>query len=134
MLLTTNKISALLLQPKRVEMNSFTKNAMGVKGLFSYLNSSENVSAYRLHKTQVVLDGNNIAYTLYEKSRLLTQFDGEYLGFEVFIERFIAEMKKCAIDPIFVFDGIHDVSCALYSIKKFFNCKIFIRSSCTLPY
>ncbi len=116
MLLATNKISALLLQPKRVEMNSFTKNAMGVKRLFSYLKqrSSDNFSAYKLHTSQVVLDGNNIIYILYEKSRLLTQFHGEYLAFEVYIEQFIAEMKKCAIDPIFVFDGIHDVSCAPY--------------------
>ncbi len=89
---------------------------MGVKGLYGYLKdkSYENFAAYKLHKSRVVFDGNNIVYALYNKSGLLTQFDGEYLAFEVYIERFIAEMRKCAIDPIFVFDGIHDVSCAPY--------------------
>ncbi len=117
----TNKILSRMLQPKRVETNSFTKNAMGVKGLFGYLKESshENFAAYKLHKSRVVFDGNNVAYILYEKSGLLTQFGAEYMAFEVYIERLIAEMRKCAIEPIFVFDGIHDVSSAPYSVNWF---------------
>ncbi len=89
---------------------------MGVKGLLGYLKerSSENFDEYKLHRSQVVLDGNNVLYALYNNSDLLTQFDGEFLAFEAQIECLITEMRKCAIDPIFVFDGIPDVSNALY--------------------
>ncbi len=94
------------------KMKPFTKITMGVKGLFSYLkeNHSENFIAHELHNGPVIFDGNNIVYLLYIKSKLSRQFGGEYLAFELYIEKFINEIKQCGIKPIFVFDGIHNVS------------------------
>ncbi len=85
---------------------------MGVTGLYSYIkeNHSDNFIAYELHNSPVVFDGNNVAYALYRHSKLSKQFDGENLAFEIYIEKFINEMKQCEIKPIFVFDGLHEVS------------------------
>ncbi len=87
---------------------------MGVTGLLGFLSDDKNISInfddYKLHNSRVVFDGNNVVYSLYGESGLSKRFGGENMDFAMYIEKFINELKKCAIEPIFVFDGIHDVS------------------------
>lgn len=89
---------------------------MGVRGLTSYIrNDSSNFKAIRLHDTIVIIDGHNVINSLYINSTIPTQFNGEYMAFDVAIERFLQNLLQCNIDPIFIFDGIHEVSFILKS-------------------
>ncbi len=105
-------------QCARLSVKQFSnKHAMGVKGLLGFLSKHENEQGntmnfddYKLHNSRVVFDGNNVVYSLYDKSGLTKLFGGENMAFAMFIENFINELRKCEIEPIFVFDGIHDVS------------------------
>ncbi|CAH8560395.1 unnamed protein product [Schistosoma turkestanicum] len=82
---------------------------MGVRGLTTYLESDpRNFIDYQLHNTTVVIDALNFLNFLYFDSELYTQFNGEYLAFSGVINRFINSLKRCGINPIFVFDGCHE--------------------------
>ncbi len=87
---------------------------MGVKGLFAYLHrhSPLNFTRHELHNTFVVFDAHSVTYDLYLYSRLTTQFGGEYLAFEQYSEELINNMTHCGITPIFVFEGLTEVSSA----------------------
>ncbi len=94
-------------------LHHISESTMGVKGLLGFLSKDENTvnfDDYELHNRRVVFDGNNVVYSLYDESGLAKLFGGENMAFAVFIEKFINKLRKCAIEPIFVFDGIHDVS------------------------
>ncbi|KAL7057874.1 hypothetical protein AAHC03_016495 [Spirometra sp. Aus1] len=84
---------------------------MGVRGLSSYVrNDPRNFSPLILHDTYIVVDGFNLINYLYINSPLYTQFNGEYLAFDVIVENFITNLRKCRVEPIFVFDGVHNTS------------------------
>ncbi|VDN13079.1 unnamed protein product [Dibothriocephalus latus] len=83
---------------------------MGVSLLQTFLrNNPSNFTTYRLHSTTIVVDGPNIANNLYEEASILNQFNGEYLQYEALVERYLLNMRKCEVEPIFVFDGLHEV-------------------------
>ncbi len=90
---------------------------MGVKGLGGFLkrHSGKNFEFVRLRDTFVVIDGNNFVYNLYESRHLKKQFTGEYLEFEEVVTELIDQLDECAIRPIFVFDGLHEVSCNYFT-------------------
>ncbi|VDN18219.1 unnamed protein product [Dibothriocephalus latus] len=105
---------------------------MGVPLLWTLLrNSPSNFTTYRLHSTKVVIDGANISSTLYNEASLYNQFNGEYLEYEVLVEKYLLNLRKCEVDPIFVFDGLHEVS--VFQEKKKLNFKRFtVQSECLL--
>ncbi|CAH8871915.1 unnamed protein product [Trichobilharzia szidati] len=82
---------------------------MGVHGLTTYLQSDPgNFGEYELHNTNVIIDAHNFLNFLYFKSGIYTQFNGEYMGFSGTINRFICSLRRCNVNPIFVFDGCHE--------------------------
>lgn len=85
---------------------------MGVPGLFTYINNDENnFESFQLHNTCVVFDANNVLHFIHDSCSSLTiPFNGEYLAFDAAVEELIETFKKCQIKPIFVFDGVHEVS------------------------
>ncbi|VDN31434.1 unnamed protein product [Dibothriocephalus latus] len=84
---------------------------MGVRGLSSYVrNDPRNFSPLILHDTYIVVDGFNLINYLYLHSSLYTQYNGEYLAFDTIVEDFITNLRKCRVEPIFVFDGVHNTS------------------------
>ncbi|KAG5443394.1 hypothetical protein CSKR_113667 [Clonorchis sinensis] len=94
-----------------VSQRSFLAVRMGIRGLSSYLSRDpDNYEAFQLHGSRVIIDANNFLNYIYLTSGLYTQFGGEYLSFEVCITRIINAFRRCAVKPIFVFDGCHDDS------------------------
>ncbi|BHF84839.1 Protein asteroid 1 [Sparganum proliferum] len=82
---------------------------MGIPLLQTFLrNNPGNFTTYRLHRTKVVIDGPNISNTLYNEAGIFNQFNGEYLQYEALVEQFLLNMRKCEVEPIFVFDGLHE--------------------------
>nr|CDS32239.1 expressed conserved protein [Hymenolepis microstoma] len=47
---------------------------------------------------------------MYLRSTLYTQYNGEYFGFDIIVEEFLLNLKKCNLEPIFIFDGLHELS------------------------
>ena len=91
---------------------------MGVRGLLSYITSTEyNFREIKLQTSFIILDGYNFINSLYHDSTLLTQYNGEYLEFDNAIEEFLQNLKKCNLDPIFVFDGVHEVCVPILNHK-----------------
>lgn len=82
---------------------------MGIKGLSTYLaRNSSNFETFRLHNTLVVIDAHNFLNYIYFTHGIYTQFGGEYLHFENLTRRILRNLQRCAIEPIFVFDGCHE--------------------------
>ncbi len=100
---------------------------MGVKGLLAYLqkNSPSSFTRHELHNSFVVLDANSVTYDLYRYSRLKTQFNGEYLAFGQYVEKLIKSMRRCEITPIFVFEGLAEVSSANRVLNFYLVLNIF---------
>uniref|UniRef100_A0A5K3FBN7 XPG_I_2 domain-containing protein n=1 Tax=Mesocestoides corti TaxID=53468 RepID=A0A5K3FBN7_MESCO len=84
---------------------------MGVVGLSSHIRRDfSSFRTTRLHNSFIVFDGFNMINHLYINSGILTQYNGEYMAFDVATEGFILKLRQCNLEPIFVFDGIHEVS------------------------
>ncbi|VDN22462.1 unnamed protein product, partial [Dibothriocephalus latus] len=80
---------------------------MGIRLLRKFLESNpDNFKTIRLHKTPIIVDGPNAAFSLYSGALILNQFNGEYLQFAAVVERFLLNLRKCELEPIFVFDGV----------------------------
>lgn len=83
---------------------------MGVRGLFSYIRKEQsNFRPIQLRDSFIIFDGHNIINKLYLNSPLYTQYNGEYFGFDIIVEKFLLNLRKCNLEPIFVFDGLHEV-------------------------
>lgn len=84
---------------------------MGVHGLSSFFTLNPDLSEWRnLHSTKLVVDGNNLIYTIYFTSNLECVYGGDYDGYATAIRNYFAVFKACGIELILVFDGGHDVS------------------------
>lgn len=96
---------------------------MGVLGLFSFIrNEPNNFGPFQLHNTRAVFDAMNVLHFVSKTTPSLTQpFNGEYLAFDVTVEDFINKFRQCKIEPIFVFDGVHEVSRYFRSIHEIMN-------------
>ena len=90
-------------------------------GLRSFIQREPgNFRNIKLRKSFVVFDGYNIIVELYVNSTLLTQYNGELYAFDVIIEKFLSNLQKCELEPIFVFDGIREVcylKCGTYQVE-----------------
>lgn len=83
---------------------------MGVRGLWSHIrNNGYNFREIKLQNSYIVFDGYNIVNKLYLDSPIFTQYNGEYLVYDIVIQIFLDNLRKCNLEPIFVFDGIHEV-------------------------
>ncbi|KAK4476217.1 hypothetical protein MN116_000689 [Schistosoma mekongi] len=92
---------------------------MGVRGLTTYLQSdSQNFIKYELHNTTVIIDALNFLNFIYFESGIHTQFNGEYLAFSGVINRYINSLRRCHINPIFVFDGCHEYFKLATQVKR----------------
>ncbi|CDS42901.1 conserved hypothetical protein [Echinococcus multilocularis] len=84
---------------------------MGVRGLSSYIRKNDyNFREIKLKDSYIVFDGYNIVNNLYLDSPIYTQYNGEYMAFDALIQNFVNNLRKCNLEPIFVFDGIREVS------------------------
>ncbi|VDM30593.1 unnamed protein product [Hydatigera taeniaeformis] len=84
---------------------------MGVRGLWSYVRGNDsNFREVRLNNSYIVFDGYNIVNKLYLDSPIPTQYNGEYLVYDNVIQQFLDNLRKCNLEPIFVFDGIREVT------------------------
>ncbi|VDO02861.1 unnamed protein product, partial [Rodentolepis nana] len=84
---------------------------MGVRGLFSYIRKEQgNFRPIQLRNSFIILDGYNIISKLYLHPSLYTQYNGEYFAFDIIVEEFLLNLKKCNLEPIFIFDGLHEFS------------------------
>ncbi|KAF5402610.1 O-sialoglycoprotein endopeptidase [Paragonimus heterotremus] len=79
---------------------------MGVRGLSTYISrDSGNWKPYKLHNTYLVIDAANYVNTCYRQSNLARHYGGEYMDYLVCVRKFVTQLRKCRIRPIFVFDG-----------------------------
>ncbi len=91
---------------------------MGVWGLTSYLKRKRdwNYKFYALQDCYLVVDGRNFLTGFYQSKGLSSEYNGEYLAYEL-AEELIKNFQKCGVTPIFVFDGPKEVSiCVLKCI------------------
>ena len=79
---------------------------MGIPGLASFFNTKRCWTRETV-KGLLVLDGNNVCYTIYKKNRISWSQGGQYGEFRAAMLRFIDYLLAGGISPIFVFDGIH---------------------------
>ncbi len=82
---------------------------MGIKFLNSFINSiSDSRICYELHDTKLVIDANNLMLTLYFQyynQQNDNLYGGNYTDYKIFFKQFFANLKKCKIIPIMIFDG-----------------------------
>uniref|UniRef100_A0A224XJ26 XPG N-terminal domain-containing protein n=1 Tax=Panstrongylus lignarius TaxID=156445 RepID=A0A224XJ26_9HEMI len=81
---------------------------MGVRGLTTFINSNSHMYfvEFNLHGCPLVIDGNSLAAVLYSETiSPYSAFGGDYDHFAEHVENLIKNLKKCEIEPIFVFDG-----------------------------
>ena len=88
---------------------------MGVRGLKSFIdnNKSDLLVNYHLNNTPLVIDGNNLQFSLYWKSSNETHdyiYGGDYSRYASIIRLFFASLFKCNVKPIVIFDGGIDPS------------------------
>lgn len=87
---------------------------MGVPGLTLFVKNHELIKRHKLHNTTVIVDGNNLSYSLYFKyqnsSRNNHIFGGDYSLWAVHVSNFFRSLMKCGVHPIVVLDGSFDPS------------------------
>ncbi|KAJ3597310.1 hypothetical protein NHX12_000838 [Muraenolepis orangiensis] len=84
---------------------------MGVKGLYSLLEDNSQIfQDIRFRDSKLVIDGNNLVFALYFKSKLERNHGGQYLAFQTYVQSFFTTLKKCGIKPYVVVDGGSSIS------------------------
>ncbi|XP_073340675.1 single-strand DNA endonuclease ASTE1 [Pagrus major] len=84
---------------------------MGVQGLTTFLESHQQIYRdVRFRMSRLVIDGCNLLHLLYFDSGLDQNHGGEYAAFEALVERFVAALRACEIQPYVVLDGGTDPS------------------------
>ncbi|KAJ3597691.1 hypothetical protein NHX12_001208, partial [Muraenolepis orangiensis] len=79
---------------------------MGVKGLYSLLEDNSQIyEDIRFRDSKLLIDGSNLAYILYFKSKLEQNHGGQYLAFQTYVQSFFTTLKECGIKPYVVLDG-----------------------------
>lgn len=79
---------------------------MGVRGLTTYIsrNAEKYLNPFELHDCNLVIDGDNLASQLFNKSKHST-FGGNYDEYYKLIITFFAMLKKCNITAYVLMDG-----------------------------
>ncbi|KAA3675348.1 uncharacterized protein DEA37_0004336 [Paragonimus westermani] len=79
---------------------------MGIRGLSTYVSRDpDNWKPYKLHNTYLVIDSANYVNTCYRRSNLARHYGGEYMDYLIYVRKFLTQLRKCRIRPIFVSDG-----------------------------
>ena len=80
---------------------------MGVRGLSSYLAPRRELfDTTELRDTKVIIDGNNLRFSLYRSCPGLNDcFGGDYDKFRGFVLRFFRLLLRCRVTPVIVLDG-----------------------------
>ncbi|XP_060812182.1 protein asteroid-like [Bombus pascuorum] len=81
---------------------------MGIRGLTAYINQHKFnfLEHYKLRDTYLVIDGNNIYYSLYTKCTCDNwTFGGDYDNYAQCISDFFDDLLKCNITPLVFIDG-----------------------------
>ncbi|KAJ3598570.1 hypothetical protein NHX12_002079 [Muraenolepis orangiensis] len=79
---------------------------MGVKGLKSLLEDNSQIyKDIRFRDSKLLIDGNNLVFILYFKSKLEQNHGGQYLAFQTYVQSFFTTLKECGIKPYVVVDG-----------------------------
>lgn len=81
---------------------------MGVRGLLTYVqeHASAALEWHKLHGRHVIIDGNNLAFTIFhDGSGLNAAFGGDYDKYARFIEEFFKRLQECEVTCHVVMDG-----------------------------
>ncbi|XP_064640291.1 protein asteroid homolog 1-like [Lineus longissimus] len=79
---------------------------MGIPGLTTFINMNPTLfQPYKLHGTQVVIDGYNLLHVLYYEYHINHRYCGNYDQFAKNIEHYFSAFSICDVKPVIVFDG-----------------------------
>ncbi|KAG7160574.1 protein asteroid-like [Homarus americanus] len=81
---------------------------MGIRGLSTYIHEhlSDVLERHKLHHCRIIIDGNNLAHTLYyECTGINCVFGGDYDKYASYVEQFFQRLQSCAVDTIVIMDG-----------------------------
>ena len=82
---------------------------MGVQRLQTYIQKyklGNNISLTKYNYKRIIVDGDSVAFYLYEKSNLPRIYGGEYFGLKNYLFSFFKKFKNKGFDILVVFDGI----------------------------
>lgn len=93
---------------------------MGISGLNTFFDNNPHLSRpYELHDTKVVIDGNNLANTLYFDCGADCVHNGDYSRYAMLVKDYFLLYLQCDIEPIVIFDGGYDrTDCKLGTVIK----------------
>ncbi|KAJ3598575.1 hypothetical protein NHX12_002084 [Muraenolepis orangiensis] len=84
---------------------------MVVEGLYSLLEDNSQIfQDIRFRDSKLLIDGNNLVFNLFFKSKLERNHGGQYLAFQTYVQSFFTTLKKCGIKPYVVVDGGSSIS------------------------
>ncbi|KAJ3598697.1 hypothetical protein NHX12_002200 [Muraenolepis orangiensis] len=84
---------------------------MVVEGLYSLLEDNSQIfKDIRFRDSKLLIDGCNLVYALYFKSKLERNHGGQYLAFQTYVQSFFTTLKKCGIKPYVVVNGGASIS------------------------
>ncbi|XP_059909352.1 protein asteroid homolog 1-like [Gadus macrocephalus] len=79
---------------------------MGIQGLWSLLEDRSHIyQDIRFRDSKLLVDGTNLAFSLYARSNLDQNHGGEYLAFQAEVQAFFKTLADCGIKPYVVMDG-----------------------------
>ncbi|CAL4189691.1 unnamed protein product, partial [Meganyctiphanes norvegica] len=81
---------------------------MGVRGLLTYVqeHASAALEWHKLHGRHVIIDGNNLAFTIFhDGTGLNAAFGGDYDKYARYIEDFFKRLQECEVTCHVVMDG-----------------------------
>ena len=84
---------------------------MGVRGLTTFIakNADKYFENYELRDTLLVIDGNNLAFQLYNwHARCYDCFGGDYDKYVSVVTNFFKLLKNCNVNALVVFDGSYE--------------------------
>lgn len=82
---------------------------MGVKRLSTFIKLNKNLflTNFELKDTDVIVDGPNLVYTLYQYYDIPFEYGGDYDEFARRCKQFINILREANVVPFIVFDGGH---------------------------
>ncbi|XP_073987310.1 single-strand DNA endonuclease protein asteroid [Rhodnius prolixus] len=100
---------------------------MGVRGLTTFINSNSDAFfvEFKLNRCTLVIDGNSLAAVLYSETLgPYSAFGGDYDFFAEKVENFIQNLKRCEVEPVFIFDGGYEQKKAT-TVRKRNSMKVY---------
>ncbi|XP_043512401.1 protein asteroid-like [Frieseomelitta varia] len=81
---------------------------MGIPGLTTFVNNHSDIylEYYELHNTYLVIDGNNVCYSIYNSyTKSNCAFGGDYDNYAQCVTKFFDDLLKCNVTPLVILDG-----------------------------